>query len=1032
MKNLKKVLALVVAFTMMLSVAAFASYPDVAEDAAYKGAVDTLSALDILKGDDQGNFNPDATITRAEFAAVVCRALGLENSANSAKGATMFTDVPADFWGTGYINLASQLKVVSGYGDGTFGPNDPVTYEQAVKMLVVALGYEPMAINKGGWPTGYLVVASTYNMGKGIAAPANSDPAKRSVVAQLAFNALDIPLMEQTGFGNNIEYTIYDGENNNARKTLLTNKLGVAKLAGQVLANEKVAYTGSTTREGMVKFLYDDNFKNTADDWYLADDVDDDYAGRYVPVAVDAYYGETGADEYVGFRCVAYVFENAEGDYEIAYIAPQENKNVTVEFEATDIDTATNKDDTDNICYREDADARTPEVVDLASDIYVLWNNISIAGTTNGYVGNESENKGFKDVKTTADALAYLKDASDALAAKVVLIDWENDGYFDVVKVSEYQHAVVTEVDANRGRISTIDYQINLKLDEKDVYTSIKDIDGNVVALEDIQADDILAMISDVPNKDARYFENSLEIVVLPAADYKVNGTVTEENKNDSADPTIAIDGATYELNAAVDNFNQIQLGSSGDFFLGINGKVIGFIGGRGGANGTLGIIVQTEEASGGFNNNGTDIKMINEKGEIVIYTTGDRVKLGGYYDVDETAAVSRIYTTASVKVAEDALAAADYANTNWDGLIADGDTVKVFLESDEMSEELVQGSGETDAEFAARVALRVVKYKVNSNNEITELLPVSDASSEDDGFFNVHNAYASEVEYNENLNKLDKALAANAVVLNLDNDDLDKSSVAGVESLVHDGKYRAILLDEVDKEYAYAILVYDDTAFDNEKGWAVVTAKSNTKVDDEEAVKVTVLENGEEEAVSLLFTTDCDESANYENLTIGSIINYNADANGVVSKYEIVGTMGSSFSLAKGNGVTTTVAGDDIAYYYGFITASRSGKLVVCYDDGDSYELVDFKVGGANQYWLNNASTRTRIEVGGFEDGEVAVPESIIPEDDEDPITEAYVSYVVLRVVEDELVDIMSIDNRVKVTISDYSGLGEDAIDWN
>lgn len=1013
MKNLKKVLALVVAFTMMLSVAAFASYPDVAEDAAYKGAVDTLSALDILKGDDQGNFNPDATITRAEFAAVVCRALGLENSANSAKGATMFTDVPADFWGTGYINLASQLKVVSGYGDGTFGPNDPVTYEQAVKMLVVALGYEPMAINKGGWPTGYLVVASTYNMGKGIAAPANSDPAKRSVVAQLAFNALDIPLMEQTGFGNNIEYTIYDGENNNARKTLLTSKLGVAKLAGQVVANEKVSYTNaSTTREGMVKFVYDDNFKNTSDDWYLAEDLDDDFAGRYIPVAVDAYYGETGADDYVGFRCVAYVFENAEGDYEIAYIAPQENKNVTVEFEAADIDTATNKAKVSNICYREDADARTPEVVDLAmtgtdGDVAaytVLWNNVKAANA--------------------ATALANLKTNKDTLAAKVVLVDWENDGYFDLIKVSEYEHAVVTEVDANRGRISTIDYTINLKLDEKGVYTSIKDIDGNVVALEDIQADDVLAMISDVPNKSARYFDTSLEIVVLPAADYKVNGTVTEENKNDSADPSIAIDGATYSLNAAVDNFKQIQLGSTGDFFLGINGKVVGFIGGRGGANGTLGIIVQTEEASGGFNNNGTDVKMINEKGEIVIYTTGDRIKLGGYYNVaDEGDPEERIYTTASVKVAEDALVADDFANTNWNGLIADDDTVKEFLESSAMSDELVQGSGETDAEFAARVALRVVKYKVNSNNEITELLPVTNKSSEDDGFFDSYNAYTNVAEYNANTNKLDKALAANAVILNLDNDDLDKSSVAGIDSLVDDGKYRAILLDSVDKEYAYAIVVYDDTAFDNAKGWAVVTAKSNTKVDDEEAVKVTVLENGEDEAVSLLFTTDCDEAANYENLTIGSIINYNADANGVVSKYEIVGTMGSSFSLAKGNGEVTEIAGDDVVYYYGFITSSKNGTLVVCYYDGDSYELVDFKVGGANQYWLNNASTRTRIEVGGFEDGEVAIPEY-----SNEAETKAYVSYVVLRVVEDELIDIMSIDKRAEVTISNFSGL---EIEW-
>ena len=75
MKNLKKVLALVIALTMVLTTVAFASYPDVDANANYASAVELLSALEILQGDENGNFNPDNTITRAEYAAVVCRAL---------------------------------------------------------------------------------------------------------------------------------------------------------------------------------------------------------------------------------------------------------------------------------------------------------------------------------------------------------------------------------------------------------------------------------------------------------------------------------------------------------------------------------------------------------------------------------------------------------------------------------------------------------------------------------------------------------------------------------------------------------------------------------------------------------------------------------------------------------------------------------------------------------------------------------------------------------------------------------------------
>ena len=141
MKNLKKVLALVVALTMVLGTVAFASFTDVTAEADSFTAVQTLSSLEILNGYEDGTFKPEGDITRAEFCAVVCRALGLEGSANGAKGATQFTDVAADHWASGYINLAAGQKIVNGYGDGKFGPEDNVTYEQAVKMLVVALGF---------------------------------------------------------------------------------------------------------------------------------------------------------------------------------------------------------------------------------------------------------------------------------------------------------------------------------------------------------------------------------------------------------------------------------------------------------------------------------------------------------------------------------------------------------------------------------------------------------------------------------------------------------------------------------------------------------------------------------------------------------------------------------------------------------------------------------------------------------------------------------------------------------------------------
>ena len=104
MKTVKKILSLIVALSMLTSVAAFASYKDVDYDADYADALELLSVLEILEGDELGNFNPEDTITRAEMAAIVCRAKGLENAAKGSKGTTDYYDVSASHWASGYIN----------------------------------------------------------------------------------------------------------------------------------------------------------------------------------------------------------------------------------------------------------------------------------------------------------------------------------------------------------------------------------------------------------------------------------------------------------------------------------------------------------------------------------------------------------------------------------------------------------------------------------------------------------------------------------------------------------------------------------------------------------------------------------------------------------------------------------------------------------------------------------------------------------------------------------------------------------------
>ena len=176
--------------------------PDI-KNTKYEEAAELLGALGIMVGDaESGAFRPDDNILRSEMSKVSVYAVGLEDVALGATHATRFPDVVSNHWANGPINIADQQGMVIGDDIGTFRPDDPVLFQEAVTIMVRALGYEPQAKTSGGYPTGYMVVASSNQMLKGISANAAA-PATRGDIAQLVFNSLTVNLMEQKGLGSN-------------------------------------------------------------------------------------------------------------------------------------------------------------------------------------------------------------------------------------------------------------------------------------------------------------------------------------------------------------------------------------------------------------------------------------------------------------------------------------------------------------------------------------------------------------------------------------------------------------------------------------------------------------------------------------------------------------------------------------------------------------------------------------------------------------------------------------------------------------
>lgn len=99
--------------------------------------IDLLANKLVIDGVTDTTFEPERNITRAEFAALVVRALGLDQNT----GASSFKDVSSTDWYSSVVATAVKAKIIDGYEDNTFRPNQPINREELAAMVVRALAY---------------------------------------------------------------------------------------------------------------------------------------------------------------------------------------------------------------------------------------------------------------------------------------------------------------------------------------------------------------------------------------------------------------------------------------------------------------------------------------------------------------------------------------------------------------------------------------------------------------------------------------------------------------------------------------------------------------------------------------------------------------------------------------------------------------------------------------------------------------------------------------------------------------------------
>ncbi len=280
---MKRVLTFVLALALVFGTVSFAvAAPVDVEGTDYEGAVARLGGLGVLKGYPDGTFKPENSITRAEFAVVVVKLLGLADAAEYAGGATDFSDVPADHWASGYVNIAVNRGIIKGYPDGTFAPNNPVNYSEAVTMLVRVLGYGPAADDEGTWPANYLAKAAELGVTDDVNFYGYA-PATRGNVAIMADNSLEVPMMVRVGYGDEATYEV---PKDDEQITLLNDKIK-AKTVKAVL--DKTHLVDCTTVDedelAVLEAQDDDGVYNDAEVYEIADDCDvnfEDYLAEEV------------------------------------------------------------------------------------------------------------------------------------------------------------------------------------------------------------------------------------------------------------------------------------------------------------------------------------------------------------------------------------------------------------------------------------------------------------------------------------------------------------------------------------------------------------------------------------------------------------------------------------------------------------------------------------------------------------------------------------------------------------------------------
>lgn len=195
---MKRILSVILFTTIILSSFITAS--------ANNGSINLLQNLSIMNGYEDGSLRLENTVSRAEFTKMIVSASKYKSYVATSIFVSPFIDVTHKHWAAPYILVALENKMISGYLDATFKPENTVSYEEAVTVVLKTLGYTDDDFGSS-WPYGQIGIANQIGITKGLTCTVGQEMT-RGDVATLIGNMLVAKTKDNTNYAETIGYKL--------------------------------------------------------------------------------------------------------------------------------------------------------------------------------------------------------------------------------------------------------------------------------------------------------------------------------------------------------------------------------------------------------------------------------------------------------------------------------------------------------------------------------------------------------------------------------------------------------------------------------------------------------------------------------------------------------------------------------------------------------------------------------------------------------------------------------------------------------